>query len=59
MNQTQYIFTFIIVITWLIGFFILVIKLDEHCNLYATGRRSWFWCPSPEEQDDTVVAEEI
>ena len=59
MNLTQYIFIYVIVITWLIGLFILAIKLDNHCQLYASGERTWFWCPCPEEQDDTVVAEEI
>lgn len=59
MNLTQYIFIYVTVITWLIGLFILVIKLDNHCQLYASGQRTWFWCDCSEKQDNTVLAEEI
>ena len=59
MNLTQYIFIYVTVITWLIGLFILVIKLDNHCQLYASGQRTWFWFDCSEEQDNTVLAEEI
>tara|TARA_Y200000002_G_C22639047_1_gene646083 strand:+ start:506 stop:691 length:186 start_codon:yes stop_codon:yes gene_type:complete len=61
MNLTQYIFIYVIVITWLIGIFILAIKLDNHCQLYASGERTWFWYNNEEEHDnqETIVATNI
>ena len=50
MKQTRDIFTYVMLITWCIGLFILAVKFDIHVQLYCSGRRKWFCCDNEEDE---------